>query len=597
MSSPTVEAFTSIVAFDEKPQATSLSIGTRSGEVFTLIVDAANPQQFQGVCDKFGVSAARVLPLSNGAEPPSVLVCCDSELNVLMKPSRNPKHGFEKKSRVYATNTEHSTPPSDFNSVVRIPGRHGRTRLAMTSGSWMYISELQYYPKPLLRHFPLSGTPVKIMYCHRLDVLVVGIFEGQRSHLRFLDPETGLDLSVPKHMSGREVSTIAGLEDKGTRILSLSEWNKEKDGMLWSYLVVAVRLADGRGAILLVGADKAESATPSSSMTPGSVVRKIHFCTKVRRVYDEPVWSVATEQQGLLVCFGSAVRYDVLDHENRRFEIVKYHQLSSPAAWMEVVDGELHVVTVKHSLEILDFKSSPEDKAMTRLHSDDNTKNLLHCIQAVDVSGKDKAQPISLLSDIYCGLWGMWNPPQDDEPIRPVFQAELQSSVRKFARARARPYQDAFRRTIKYGCIGSSPDGSDIFGLGIDGTLQHFTILSADTWRLLRFIQNLAARCPELCVLPASSARADKMDVEWDPEPRRRPIANMHVDGDILQRCLDKKMLEELVSQPEHATRLGELLEAVGDVRDTSETPSMEESTDTISLVYEILRYYFSPVL
>lgn len=560
-----------------------------------MTIDSKKPQEFHGICEKFGLSAAHVLPLSNDREPPSVLVCCDSELSVLAKPWRDPSLGFEKKLRIFATNTENSAPPSDFSAVIRIPQHlpvaSERPTLAMASGSTLYISVLQYPPKPLLRHLPISGDPVKVMYCHRLNVLVVAVIEAQRSHLRFIDPDTGRDLSLPVHSTGREDSNIGGLSEEGTRVLSLSEWEYERDGHKWAWLVVAIRLADGKGAVLLVSADKHESTVPDDEG------HKIRFCTKLKRSLDEPVWSVATVPQGLLLCFGSSIRYDVYDHEHRKFEVTKIHQLSSPAAWMEVVDGELHVVTIKHSLEILDFRSSPEDQAMTRLHSDDNTKNLMHCIQAVDMSGKTKNQPISLLSDIYCGLWGMWVPPQDDEPLKVVFQAELQSSVRRFARARAWPPWHSFARTAKYGRIRSSPDDADLFGLGIYGSLQHFTILSIEAWRLLRFIQNLAARCPDLCLPAASSAGIDDMDDEWDPEPQRRPIVNMQVDGDILERCLDKRALEDLVSRPDHAGRLRELVDAVSDTRAGEDGMSSGRATDPISLAYEILRYYTSPAL
>ncbi|KAI0132776.1 thermotolerance protein [Xylariales sp. AK1849] len=590
-----IEALTSIVAFNDSPDAITLSVGTRSGEVFTLTIESTMPQHFQGSCDKFGLSGAHVFPLGFHTEPRSLLVCCDSGLTVMRSYSAGPKIGFGERFRVWPTDPATPAAPSPaFDSITRMPRNlsdsSGKPTLVMVAGTKLYISQLQSFPKPVLRHLPVRGTPVKVMYLHRLDVLVVAISEDGRPSLRFIDPETGKDLSHPSDSRGTAVSHISGLGQEGAKIMALTDWTYQKGGQTWGYIVVATRTAGDQGHVLFVTADKDES-TVSEGGPPN-----IRFYTRMRRTYNAPIWSIATEAQGLFVCTGDTIHYEVLDLEEKRFRSKKEHELSSAAAWMEVVDGNLHAVTIKHSLEVLDYKSNPDDDAMTRIHSDDHAKNTFHSIEAVEPSVNKANQPVTLLADMYSGVWGLWVPPQDDKPLKTVFEAELPASVRRFSRARARPQWDFFTRKTMYGSIPSSADGADTLGLGIDGSLHHFTVLHIDAWRLLRFIQNLALISQDIHP-SAGSYVSDDMDVDLVPEPQTLPVMGMQVDGDMLQRCLDNRALEDLVSRPECVVRFRQLLEALEEGRYTRLIPEPQATADYFSLAYDILSYYLAPPL
>ncbi|KAI1849363.1 hypothetical protein JX266_004858 [Neoarthrinium moseri] len=594
-----VEALTSIVVFDEKPCTTSLCFGTRSGEVLTLSIDPSKPLDFEGTYDKFGHSAASVSPLSMGTDGASVLVCCHSWVTVMRKGPLSKSVGFETRTRVWVTNTESSVAPSPaLNSVSQLRLKSSEVgenpSLAMLSGSMLYITELQNIPKPVLRHLPVAGTPVKVMYSQILNVLVVAILEEERPSLNFIDPETGLDVSRPTDGSDRMLEYINGLGKEGGRIYSLTEWKYAKGGRTWAYIIVSVGEPKRQGgSILLVSAERHDSRVSEDGPY------RIRFFTKFKRVgYTHPVYSVASDEQGLLLCSGQTVYYEILDTEQKKLRKVKEHQLPSPASHMEVVNGNLHVVTLSHSLEILDFKSTPEDDTMIRLHSDDRAKSTVHSIQAVGGSGRSNNQPVTLLSDAVCGLWGIWAPLQTDRPLKTIFHAELQASVRKFIKVRTRPPWDFFSRHIKYGHTKSGDDNSDILGLGVDGSLQHFTILSTNAWRLLRFIQNLALRSPEICPSTAHHCgrHEDEMDVGWDPEPQTLPALNMQVDGDILQRCLDKQALENLLSDANHRSRFMELLQAFDEGRRGTASPeALPEAA--FDVAYDMLRYYLAPAL
>ena len=72
-----------------------------------------------------------------------------------------------------------------------------------------------------------------------------------------------------------------------------------------------------------------------------------------------------------------------------------------------------------------------------------------------------------------------------------------------------------------------------LLGSSADGTFYQFSILHEATWRLLRFIQNLAVRNRLVC--PFQYLNPPRKHVE--PSTTRKQY--MHVDGDILTRLLN----------------------------------------------------------
>jgi hypothetical protein len=70
----------------------------------------------------------------------------------------------------------------------------------------------------------------------------------------------------------------------------------------------------------------------------------------------------------------------------------------------------------------------------------------------------------------------------------------------------------------------------------------------------------------------------------------------MHVDGDVLGRCLERRALERVVVGEEHVARLRELL---GELDGGRHTAGWAEGEDKryFGLAYEVLEYYLSPAL
>lgn len=308
------------------------------------------------------------------------------------------------------------------------------------------------------------------------------------------------------------------------------------------------------------------------------------------------MWSVTTDEHGVFICFGLNIHYLQVNPADKKLRLSKEFELPSVASWMQVVDGRLHVLTVKHSLMVLDYRggSSIGENQMVLLHSDPVARNCMHSVEIGTFLDRERPRAISMVSDLSCGVHGLWSTSLDDEPLKLVFQAELEASVRRFARARARPPWELATHKARFGCVPSARDTPDILGISLDGSLRHFTLLNREAWQFLRFIQNLAMVSPKICPHTYSSDFREILDPEPQPDPKRM----MQVDGDILQRCLDERILEEIMSE-EHIAKFHALLQALEEGQDSDRSVSRPSSgnTEDFRLAYSILEYYLAPVL
>ncbi|KAI1083620.1 mono-functional DNA-alkylating methyl methanesulfonate N-term-domain-containing protein [Whalleya microplaca] len=595
-------ALTSIISSGEQSGGVTLVAGTKNGDVLTIQLDSSYSASYEVSRDKYGMSPSSVFPGTMIEDSSSIFVCGDAEMAIMTKYVTDQQGGhFEELHRVWPTDVyDPGMPSPSINSVTTLHQQvpeYDQSTLVMIAGPRILITELQRRPKPVPRSLPVRGTPVKILYSQRLEALVTVISRNGLASLHFLDPTTGHDISHPlkiQREKGKpattyyEVDYIDGLGFASAGVVSLSRWRyKSAGGYHADWYVLSVRKEDDRGLLLIV------SAEPENTPTETGMPRRIRFWTKFKSVYGGPIRSVTTTEQGLFLCVGNHLQYNIIEQE--RFKVTKKYELPSPASWMQVVDGRLHVLTTKHSLIILDYKSDPaiESDQMVQLHTDDTCRSCLHSIEVGSFLSAERHQSITMLSDPMCGVHGLWSPSEDERPLKLVFRAELQASVRRFVRGNTRSPWNLFKNRPRYGCIQSGPPGSDILGLSIDGSLQSFALLSEDAWRLLRFIQNLAMASRAIYPYTSSSKAGDDDDFE----PEVNPKLNMHVDGDILQRCLDKHVLEEVISEPQHVQRFRELLEVLDEGKALLSTQGTGRDALYYKLAYDILRYYLTPVL
>lgn len=579
-----VEALTSIATLDEAAGLSIIVAGTRSGEVITLTLGNQDSETYLHT-EKFGVTAATV----TRADSTSILICCNSTLLHMTNYDRKRKL-FKTKHSVLAVDANDPSKSSGPVTSVTVldeslSGNGDSLSLLLTSDTHILFAELQSEARAIPRHLPVGGTPLKIIYSHALDCLIVAVKVDGLPTLKFLDPDTGKDLSKPSKKDGQVVDFISGLGNQGDRIHGLAEWEYKKENNTWRFILVSTH----EGRLLVISAEREEPQGPDRGM--------IRYWTRYKKKdYDRPIYSVLGHAEGLLFCAGTTIYWEILDDADKKLKPMKQYELSSPATSLRVVNGKILALTTKDSLEIIDFGTDPASAQMQISHSDPVSRRALHMIEtAGDVEGTPESAVV-LLCDIYCGIAGLWVPwQQPNRDCDVLFEADLPASIRKFRRGRTAPGWLQAQRRPQFGLIPSTVDGAEVFGMGIDGSLQHFSLLNMEIWRLLRFIQNIACESPLFSLYQHNSGADD----DFDPEPRATRDLEMHVNGDLLARISAKHALEQLLVKPSYISRYIELIDEIDDGRWTAdfegETGDMKEQY--LALGYDILEYFLAPVL
>ncbi|KAI1113800.1 hypothetical protein F5Y14DRAFT_416625 [Nemania sp. NC0429] len=630
-----VNAVTSIICHGDK-----MLIGMRDGAVLTIqpIADEQTGEVFEiDRTNYFGVSSSHVfkgMVVDNKCA--STLVCNDAGLALIKEAKAKGKRSlgyFEKIFRVWLTdaNEPHLQSPT-VNSVapLRDIPEYDDSTWAMVAGSHILIAQLQPRPAPIPRYLPTGGTPSGILYSERLEALVTIIVKKGIPSLHFFDPATGADLSHPvKKMAQQadvDVEYITNLGNPDIKVVSLLDWSYSDKGKLYEWFVLLTKWKENQGRLLVISAEQEVAVTNSG------ITRQIRFWAQFQRKFkDRPLRCGATDSNGVFLGFGNTVEYHII--ERKKFVTYLKYDLPSPPTCLEVVSSTyLHVLTTHHSLVVLNYScdAARNSGRMVLASRDGSTRNGLHSIDAGYLINIREPQHLILTSTLLCGVHGLWSPGETiyTPELKTLFTADLTKSVRKFVHGYTRPRwaKDATR----YGRLSRLYRGG-ILGLAIDGSLTEFVILSEDMWRLLRYIQSLVIASKEIYFHAIARIARDRAYYNnigsSSSSSRRRSIGdigqldlldsavptNMHVDGDFLQLCLEKKMLPRIVSTPAELARLQALLEAVylpsddgtgtgtGKGKGTGTAAPSPITTETVLATYErtydILEYYLSPAL
>lgn len=125
----------------------------------------------------------------------------------------------------------------------------------------------------------------------------------------------------------------------------------------------------------------------------------------------------------------------------------------------------------------------------------------------------------------------------------PLFECELSASITRFVHASIRP-------PWKQSHEQDGTPTTDLIGVATDGSLLYFRLLSEHSWRLLRFVANMAVRDARLCRLEQTQHGVLQRE---HIEPLAIDPRAHHVDGDLLARLVSvhdaHAMLNELLSK------------------------------------------------
>ncbi|KND90349.1 hypothetical protein TOPH_05044 [Tolypocladium ophioglossoides CBS 100239] len=553
------EPLTSICVVRQDTDEAFFTAGTRCGHLLNVKVTGRDPERITWVVETIGVSPVEVFaaagPFEGGT---AALMCCDD--NLVMMTEFSPRVGkFQRKQFVWLTDANDASMPSPpAHSVCsmshNLSGYAGHMSLMVQAGSRLLLASIWPHVGLVPRSIPVEGTPTRIIYSQTRNCLVVALLKGDRPTLAFIDPESGETISVPSDKDGKPSEFVSGLGHSGDRIYGLYEWLYVKDGKTFSFILVSTK--DGR--LLIVSVNKIRTRADDGR------VKRLHYWTRYKKVLGQPIYSVVGDDQGIIFCVDRTIHWEVLDLAEKKLRPINEYDLDSPATSLRVVGGNIFALTTMHSMEVIDYKTGANGN-MELVHSDQISRRTVHMIDAGHPADRHSGWPVTLLSDQSGGIAGIWVPwRQRNKEFDVVFEGMLPASVRRFTGARSRPLWLADGRRPCYGTLPSTGDGADILGVSLDGSLQHFTLIGLELWRFLYLVQNMARRSPETAPLADAVARGseqgvgeneDEMgddgrdndeddDVELEPEQHAKL---MHIDGDVLERCLRRRALERMV--------------------------------------------------
>lgn len=419
--------------------------------------------------------------------------------------------------------------------------------LLVANGRKLLVTWFDLQVKPVPRRILLSGQPTRLLYSQGLDVLIVAVLQNEVPGLIFLDPDTGDELTRCSDKGGNLIKAPLRVGPLGDKILCLAEWQLKDASTEANLIVIGTSGGDLQVHKVEKGSNKQVNSTTD--------LLKIQHTKYFEGHYDFSIYSIATCTKSLFLGIGTSIWWAELDRQNSKLVTRAEFQLPSRAVSMSV-DGEwLNVMTSEHSLMtflLVDKKKHPQlgeyhGKLLPQFDDEvgrDGLDQTLLANDDQDDSGKDSAMVI--VTDKSCALAGLWYRKATQmlaQDHKTIFEADLPASVLKLRLAKTRPPWDiAWRGVIPNGVLPLSPNTTELFGIGIDGSIRHFTFVREKTCHLLGYLQDLALESRDAswmtpCPYYHSGYRRD---------PRKR-----HIDGDILRPYLQGQRLKKLLVKDE----------------------------------------------
>ncbi len=420
-----------------------------------------------------------------------------------------------------------------------------------TSDSFVCIDRNQFHtislgsqPKMVPCQLELDGTPVRVLSSVHLDKLIVlhNILEVPRAarhadgqpHVRgkralrprisFLDsgvdPVSGLDPdSDSMDIDDRQTIRISECKPD-EKFLGITEWSS-KEGSMLVVNTTLPRAGKPVGRLLLF------------ANTEGIDNQAPKLALKRTIDTDEPVYCVAAySDESLVYCCGNSLCMQTLgvsDPPRINSQNLTKIAMRSPGRHITVKEPFIYVSSSRESLSVYLYEAGQ----LKYQFGDQYARSGSHHLHV-------PSQSLILASDMEGTVVGLWQPPERriDNAMTTVFEAILPGSVTRLRRI-SRPIWSHGRHQFRESNLDELSNPSDlddetILGSSADGTLTQMSMLSSSEWRLLRFIQNMAERNPLIC--PFHPGNPHKRQLE----PSTARPHYMHVNGDILERVLDR---------------------------------------------------------
>lgn len=538
-----------------------------SAQEYSMGLADLRTDEILSLCEKIEIGTTSVRILTDTTRSSRVIFECEQilyTLEYLQHPSSTNPAVINK---IWLT--DHSTSDSQqcrldcftqaSSNVPKGYSQFGAGSLFYVSGSNLLLADLSLSPglEMIPRRLALTGTPTKMIYSEHLNKLIVlykTITEKSFSSsglrldrsnpsiskpvLALVDPDSGSVRSL-LDSTDEKLNVLEGTRVKtGEKFLGMMEWfPTDGNGRRYHLLVIntiikRVASDEPTGRLLLFVPSTREDGQISAE--PKKLLDR-----------NAPVWCVALYGDSSLIygCGYELVLQTLNMGDRGRLGPEITTTLHSPATYISI-DGKIIHVSTKGSGHLI-------------FHVNDGKLAPI----CGDVSGQSEMHHLTLPKDLMVvtadregRVAGLWLPPEPQlgrtAPL--VFEATLPSSITKFCQITRPVWQRKFPYLESQAILGSSEDGA----------FYQLSILSEPAWRLLAFIQNMAEREDRICPYP-------HLWIQEKPiEPSTMRKKNMHIDGDILTRLMERggaSLLEEMLrkepnpdfSESDYATAQG----------------------------------------
>ncbi|GAB7337303.1 hypothetical protein MBLNU457_g2664t1 [Dothideomycetes sp. NU457] len=510
------------------------------------------------------------------------------------------------------------------------------------------ISELDSSSsRPIPRTLPVQGSPNRLLYSKQLSHFIVASTEIVKEEPS--DASTDSKMQIRGLLNFR--TPVSGTEsDDGTdstfkfylqtneRVYALAEWiYRSPENKKYVFILVATGIHDS-------GTSKGRIHILQPSLRRG----KIDNMTLANTTkFDSPVYALSLfGPLAYIACAGNWLVYAQYSIPEKKWVQKCRHRLNSPAVHITTSPPYVHITTAADSLTTFTIEEAAlddlEPSILLRPHSTDTGPAAgLHHVTISSPSAvlPRSAEPYTLnvLSTKTAYLRGLLLPQHNSfsrVPSPCLFHARLPQSLTRLAVQNVSP--TATTAPI-YRIVGTSTDGS----------MTELRLLSLHEWAGIKFLTTLLRRSKRICpfsyertlraakmeragygaamlplglrglgryegesegsfeartglrveeadgLLYLNENAADAMDVDVDPSEKRqsgtrfRP-EDMHIDGDVLQRLLDRGgegLLREILDEEAENQRGDRVADYVRDNRERE----LESVKDVITQVMRLL--------
>jgi hypothetical protein len=573
------------VVIYESEEKTVVLGGSRGG--FLVTIEISNFPHSQGTCrvDHVGSAPVDVVAMADAPSPTqSVLACWDTDVVLLTDYDVHTGKHFRGRERLIPVGLNQLSGSIEnvesfkTHSVAHVSGGSlGNSFVLMAANSRRLLVTSPGSSSELLpRQMPLGCPPLRVLYSHSLQCLVVAVVSDNAPTLMFVDPNSGRLESRSKGSGDEDRDFAKGLGQDGDRIHALHEWIYEKEGERFAYLLVGTQA----GRLIVISAKWSGD--------------EIHYKTRFKTESSEqPVHSIIAKDENIFFGCGSTIHWEFLDLAERRLRPRARIEADSAVMSISISDGTLFAVTQLDSLQAISLAVAQEEEHVSMSDSGHIERTKRRTTHMMEVGDPDApgTWPVALVSDRDSRVAGLWVPEErNTRHLDLLFEGTVPSMVRKFRRAHTRPSWWRSDSTPRYGRIASTVDDAEIFGTCLDGSMQHVTLLDQAGWRFLRLLYNIGMKNAYKFL----QGRPKRPNMSAKPDMNTQS----HVDGDFLKMLLDKQALGYLLETPDDVALFKEYLDQLdgGKWTDGFDEGNESEEAKYMELAYEVLRYFLRPV-